>query len=179
MMDLDNKIHNWCRSIHTFGRNRTARVEELKDHLYCVIEHLCEEGLTEKQAFMTATEQMGSIAALKDEHTKNKNLISLYFSFLFQRKEKIEEWQQTIDPKKVIGLNLIIALTFVVVALFADFVTEGSQYNQLAKYSLFTLWIMLCIPLTMLSYGLVGLVEAFKLECLIIKRAFASLVNRG
>ena len=128
---------------------------------------------------MTATEQMGSIAALKDEHTKNKNLMSLYFSFLFQRKEKTAEWEQTIDPKKVIGLNLIIALTFVVVVLFADFVTEGSQYNQPTIYSLSALWILLWIPLSMLSFRLVGLVEGIKLECLIIKQAFASLFNRG
>lgn len=69
MFHLESEIHAWCQS---FRSRNHANVEELKDHLYCEIDQLTEQGLTEKQAFVIATERMGNPAELRKEYAKNR-----------------------------------------------------------------------------------------------------------
>lgn len=69
MFHLDSEIHAWCKS---FRSRNNATVEELKDHLYCEIDQLIEDGLSEKQAFVIATQRMGNPAELRKEYTKNR-----------------------------------------------------------------------------------------------------------
>ncbi len=82
MFDLDKEIHAWCRSIHSNGWKRASSNAELTDHLYCEVERLSEEGLSEKQAFLAATERMGNVEDLRLEHSKNRNLFSALSDFL-------------------------------------------------------------------------------------------------
>ena len=82
MFDLDKEIHAWCRSIHSNGWKRASSNAELMDHLYCEIERLSEEGLSEKQAFLAATERLGNVEDLRTEHSKNRNLLSTFSDFL-------------------------------------------------------------------------------------------------
>ena len=81
MFDLDKEIHAWCRSIHSNGWKRASSTE-LMDHLYCEVERLSEEGLSEKQAFLAATERMGNVEDLRLEYSKNRNLGSTFSDFL-------------------------------------------------------------------------------------------------
>ena len=48
MFDLEKEVHAWCASIHPSGWKRGARIAELKDHLFCEIERLSADGLTEE-----------------------------------------------------------------------------------------------------------------------------------
>jgi hypothetical protein len=82
MFDLDKEIHAWCRSIHSNGWKRASSNAELMDHLYCEVERLSEEGLSEKQAFLAATERLGNVEDLRIEHSKNRNLLSTFSEFL-------------------------------------------------------------------------------------------------
>jgi hypothetical protein len=50
--------------------------------LYCEVERLLEEGLSEKQAFLAAAERMGNVAELRLEYSKNRNLVSAFSDFL-------------------------------------------------------------------------------------------------
>ena len=88
MFDLDKEIDAWCRSVHSNGWKRASSNAELKDHLYCEVERLSEEGLSEKQAFLAATERMGNVEDLRSEYSKNRNLVST-FSDLFSANSQI------------------------------------------------------------------------------------------
>ena len=85
MFDLDKEIHAWCRSIHSNGWKRASSHAELMDHLYCEVERLSEEGLSEIQAFLAATERMGTVEDLRIEHSKNRNLLSTFSDFLLPK----------------------------------------------------------------------------------------------
>jgi hypothetical protein len=85
MFDLDKEIDAWCRSVRSNGWKRASRNAELKDHLYCEVERLLEEGLSEKQAFLAATERMGNVEDLRLEYSKNRNLVSTFSDFLQSR----------------------------------------------------------------------------------------------
>ena len=76
MFDLDREFDAWCRSIRLKGGKRAPSTAELKDHLYCEVERLSEEGLSEEQAFLAATERMGNVEELRLEYSKNRNLVA-------------------------------------------------------------------------------------------------------
>ena len=82
MFELDKEVDVWCRSVHSNGWKRASGNAELKDHLYCEVERLLEEGLPEKQAFLAATERMGNVEDLRLEYSKNRNLVSTFSDFL-------------------------------------------------------------------------------------------------
>ena len=102
MFELDQAVDAWCRSIHTSAYNRNERLEELKDHLYCVVERFRTEGLSEQQAFSKATEHMGDVGMLAIEHAKNK---SLRFKFC-QTEENLEKWRDSTSPKSAAAMNI-------------------------------------------------------------------------
>jgi len=85
MFDLDKEIDAWCRSVLSNGWKRASSNTELKDHLYCEVERLLEEGLSEKQAFLAATERIGNVEDLRIEHAKNRSLSSTFSDLLNAR----------------------------------------------------------------------------------------------
>ncbi len=82
MFDLDKEIDAWCRSVRSNGWKQASSNAELRDHLYCEIGRLSEEGLSEKQAFLAATERMGNVEDLRLEYSKNRNLVSTFSDLL-------------------------------------------------------------------------------------------------
>ncbi len=82
MFDLDKEIDAWCRSVRSNGWKRASSNAEFKDHLYCEVERLSEEGLSEKQAFLAATERMGNVEDLSLEYSKNRNLVPTFSDLL-------------------------------------------------------------------------------------------------
>jgi hypothetical protein len=82
MFDLDKEIDAWCRSVRSSGWKQASSNAELRDHLYCEVERLSEEGLSEKQAFLAATERMGNVEDLRLEYSKNRNLVPTFSDLL-------------------------------------------------------------------------------------------------
>jgi len=82
MFELDKEIDAWCRSVRLNGWRRASSNAELKDHLYCEVERLTDEGLSEEQAFLAATERMGNVEEMRLEYSKNRNLVSSISDFL-------------------------------------------------------------------------------------------------
>lgn len=179
MSDIDIKIHNWCRAVHPFGRNRHEKISELKDHLYCAIDRLCEDGMTQSQAYLSATAQMGSIGVLKNEHTKNISIMAIYHTVLFQKKDKLAELKTAIDPRKVIRLNFLSCLIFFATWIFVDLITAGSQFNDPALFSLSAIWVIWQFPMSKLVCGLVGFKGGFKLEYSVLRQEVSNLFHRG
>ena len=76
MFNLETAVDEWCQGIGNSQGESSELKEELKDHLYCEIEALLEEGLSDQQAFSLATKKLGQPDALLDEYSKNRNIFS-------------------------------------------------------------------------------------------------------
>ena len=140
MFNLDQAIHDWCLSVHARDQNAEA-VDELKDHLYCEIKPLLEQGFTEEEAFHMATERLGEAEDLKAEHSKNRGRISTLFhqtkAILNQHQEK---WEAILTPKKLAALNIGVSLIFAAAILVANFFFKDSSYDETITYSLIAVW---------------------------------------
>jgi hypothetical protein len=68
---LDQEVLAWCRDVHTHGPDRQARIDELADHLHCLIQSWIDQGFTEKDAFRQATAQLGESKDLVREHVRS------------------------------------------------------------------------------------------------------------
>jgi len=177
MFHLEKEIDAWCGSIHTSWFNRKARIEELKDHLYCEIEHLQTEGLSEKQAFFIATKRLENVEELMIEHSKNRPFISTFYHQTCDNIiHNLEKWRVFMSPKKAASLIIVVSIIFAMAITFSTSVLDGTPYNQTVRYLLLALWF---IPFSLLSIA--GTVEegSVKAEYLCIKRKVTSLLNRG
>lgn len=52
MFDLDQEIDAWCRSIRPKGGKQMSSTAELKDHVYCEVERLSKDGLSQDRLFV-------------------------------------------------------------------------------------------------------------------------------
>lgn len=75
MFDLNQEIDRWCRDIIRHGCARTSELNELKDHLHCLVEAHQAEGLTGQAAFVEAIRQMGDSDLITAEYAKNAPLL--------------------------------------------------------------------------------------------------------
>ncbi len=75
MFDLEREIEQWCRTIIDCGCAREADLNELKDHLYCLVEEHRKQGHTEQDAFVEAIKQMGDTRLITDEYARNRTLL--------------------------------------------------------------------------------------------------------
>ena len=131
--DLDREVQAWCRAVHAYGWNRQARREELADHLYCEIERLQATGLAEDAAFHTATEQMGTVAALRAEHTKNATLLSLFYTQAEQfAYATLQPGGKPMTPKRAALYNILVSLFFAAAILLRQvYLRVKMPYAQL------------------------------------------------
>ncbi len=129
MRELDRKIDAWCRSVHPEGRRHEAKIEELKDHIHCVVEGLIKEGMSSKEAFLQATQQTGDVQELKNEHAKNNTLI-----------DRLEKWSNQMTPKKLALTQIVLALVAAGVMLAADAIVAGAEYEQTITYTILAIW---------------------------------------
>ena len=75
MFDLEREIDQWCRTIIDCGCARETDLNELKDHLYCLVEEHRRQGHTEQDAFVEAITQMGDTRLITDEYARNRTLL--------------------------------------------------------------------------------------------------------
>ncbi len=75
MFDLEREIEHWCRTIIDCGCARETDLNELKDHLHCLVEEHRKRGHTEQDAFVEAIKQMGDTRLITDEYARNRTLL--------------------------------------------------------------------------------------------------------
>ena len=75
MFDLEREVAAWSASVHAERCQPEAGIAELTDHLYCEIELARAAGLSEEEAFRSATAKLGSTAELAAEHVKNRSAL--------------------------------------------------------------------------------------------------------
>ena len=75
MFDLEREIEQWCRTIIDCGCARETDLNELKDHLHCLVEEHRKQGHSEQDAFVEAIKQMGDTRLITDEYARNRTLL--------------------------------------------------------------------------------------------------------
>jgi len=76
MFDLDREVKAWCSGILPDDCAQSDKRQELEDHLYSEIARLETRGLSQEQAFTTATDRMGEAKMLMSEYSKNRSFVS-------------------------------------------------------------------------------------------------------
>lgn len=144
--NLDHEIQAWCQSIHTDWFTRETTTEELKDHLYCEIEQLMNNGLSDKDAFQSATQKLGTVHNLRKEHIKNLNLFSILTS----------DWSHYMSPQQATKWNTLLSLCVAITIVLSTLILELSPYAFWSQPVMYTLILLYIIPYTKLSHAATG-----------------------
>lgn len=164
MFDINNAIDQWCDDIGSNDGEGAELREELKDHLYCEIEILQKEGLTDQQAFNLATKKLGKPNELLSEYKTNRKLFSKMCSSnepslneYSQQRSNVMTYKQS--AKRLIGQAIIWAAAVLSSALILG---ESEQY--------FTYLLLLTILATMSLTMNPGFKEMARIEARFICR---------
>ena len=79
--DLDKAVQQWCEVVLSNDSIKSKNIDELKDHLYCQIEHFQQKGKDDKQAFKLAIEKMGEVEMISGEYEKNRSFLQKLCAF--------------------------------------------------------------------------------------------------
>ena len=99
MFDLNTAIDEWCRTVVARNPGAADSLDELKDHVYCIVECLQQRGMDSQSAFRQATLRLGDPQDLLHEYAKN-NSWKTTLCQLLQRLEDIETTQLGKPPMK-------------------------------------------------------------------------------
>lgn len=164
--NLEKEIQTWCNSIHKNWLHRDAKITELKDHLYCEIECLQRDELTDEEAFYAATKKLGNATELRKENNKNHGVLSLLFS----------DWSDFMNPQTAAKWNVISSIAVAITIVISTLILELSPYafwSQPVMYALILLWL---IPYTKLSHASTN--TTIKEDAAMIKQKVAKFSNR-
>jgi hypothetical protein len=79
--DLDKAVQQWCELVLSNDSIKSKNIDELKDHLYCQVEHFIKTGKDEKESFKLAIEKMGEVDMLSGEYEKNRTFLQKLCAF--------------------------------------------------------------------------------------------------
>lgn len=146
MFHLDHAIDLWCDTVLVSHCGSQAKIDEIKDHLYCVIERLSEEGLSEEQAFNAATRQLGEADDLIAEYAKNKALLAKVCDAEEKLLTKLRI--KNMNPKNVGKYQIVVSLIFGFAILFSSYLLRDTEHGPTMMFILLGLW---WIPFSMLA----------------------------
>lgn len=177
--NLDREVQAWCRSVHAYGWGRQARRAELADHLYCEIDRLQATGLSAQAAFRTATEQLGDVAALQSEHTKNATLLSLFYTQAEQfAYATLQPGGKPMTPKRAALYTILVSLFFAATIVLASYLIADTQYEhhaQTVTHLLIAIWFVPFIWLSAAGSDK-SMSESIKCDWALIKRTLSRLI---
>ncbi|WP_286263088.1 permease prefix domain 1-containing protein [Thalassotalea atypica] len=81
MFNLELAIHQWCVRVLQSHSIKNNKIDELKDHLYCSVEALQAEGLSEQDAFNQAINKLGEDKTLKESYDTNLTALNKLCAF--------------------------------------------------------------------------------------------------
>lgn len=120
MFDLNREIDGWCREIIEQNCAGREHLEELKDHLHCLVEAQRARGVSEQASFRAALEQMGDSALIADAYRSNTTLLQKMAAFdrrISLRLEKRYSAQQL--SRALLGWSVLCAVLMIAAAALA------------------------------------------------------------
>jgi len=156
---LDKAVNDWCADAGA-GRADGDAVAELRDHLYCEIERLRGDGLSDRDAFLAATTQLGDAGRLSAEFSKN-NICAAAPS----------GGSVAMDPKYPgtrAAIGLMQSMVWAVLMLAVSWTLRGTEYAKPVFGYVFVGWLVSWfVPLVLMDYR-----AAMRGECAFFKRIF-------
>ncbi len=129
MFQLTQAIDEWVNGVQIRQCQSDAASAELKDHLWCEVEHLIDQGYSEKEAFTHATQRVGSAEMLTDEYEKNRTMKSRMCAVL------------TYGERDTGKMGTVLALMFAGAILLSAVVLRGqSDAFMVIMLMLIALW---------------------------------------
>jgi hypothetical protein len=159
MFHLEKQIDDWCKTAAA-GHAGPDAAAELKDHLYCEIEELRQQGFSEKDAFDAATRQLGDVGKLAAK--------KLCLPGNDKSTAMLLNGSKAMSPIKVALMMLVQSLVWAAVMILAASTLSGTDYGKQVFNYLFAGWfVSWLMTLVLIDYR-----KAMKAECAFFRRVF-------
>lgn len=142
MFDLNDEIDRWCKAVVLENCAGRDKLEELKDHLHCLVEEHQAEGLDERAAFARALKQMGDFEHVSAAYAGNTNLLQKMAAFDRRLTRRIG---RRFSDKQIAAMLLGVSMLFAASIIAANYFWP--QQDNLTFY-IIALWF---IPFAVLS----------------------------
>ena len=161
MFDLNNEINNWCRDVVDCGCGVGSNVDELKDHLYCLVEEKVTLGRSEQEAFTLAIQQMGERKLIAAEYFNNQTPLQKIAGYDRKIQKSIS---RRFSVRQLIWFTLAYSIAIAIFTLVAAAIYGGN--SELISL-LMLVWF---VPLIFVASS----PEVRKAECAFFKKVYAS-----
>lgn len=156
MFDLAKEVKLWSQSLKQIGcvskSTSENNIDELIDHLYCEIEALQKEGLSEQEAFEKAVEQFGESGQFLVEQGKvGGSSSTLFHSTGLAQLHKLEKKiapksnQQKIPEVQILLISILFAIAMIVTPLVISDKNLASMISNLLYAASATFILLLSI----------------------------------
>ena len=151
MFDLDHAIDQWCRNAPKELRIRSIDRDELRDHLYCAVDRLVADGVSEEEAFAAAVADLGDTSHLAQEYRKNHSSLIQRFVALECKLGRFENGIAArlgrLGGRRIAALQIALSLLFAGAIVLCSYLLGDSSYQDAVTYSLIAAW---WVPFTLL-----------------------------
>ena len=143
MFDLNKEVETWCEAVLGDNCGQSDRMDELQDHLFSEIGRNQKQGLSEKEAFLKATERLGDTEQLGAEFAKNRSVLATIYAWEKKGlRNSAENSRFTI--RQIAAMNIGVSLIFALAMIAAPFLLENKDQAQTVIFAvLLPLWFTL------------------------------------
>lgn len=131
MFKLEQAVDQWCAEICGIQSNsdsEQSNLDELKDHLYCMVEHFQGQGMDDEEAFNAARDALGETQSLKAEFARTHSWNTVLCAKLENHQNQVmsAEAMQNSLTKAIVANAIIWAAAIIGTALLL----RGSDSNE-------------------------------------------------
>jgi hypothetical protein len=131
MFNLEQAVDQWCAEICGVQSNsdsEQSNLDELKDHLYCMVEHFQGQGMDDEEAFNAARDALGETQSLKTEFARTHSWNTVLCAKLEDHQSQVmsAEAMQNSLTKAIVANAIIWAAAIIGTALLL----RGSDSNE-------------------------------------------------
>jgi hypothetical protein len=136
MFNLEQAIDEWAGALRADGRISERRIEELCDHLRCVIAEVENTGAASEAAFVEALERMGERDKLINEFAKNRTPWMKLCSFEHRFTQRIAALDKRTSTLLTLGSSIFWAALMLLVA----WVNRGEESTAVVQLVIVGVW---------------------------------------
>lgn len=131
MFKLEQAVEQWCAEIcgvQSNSASEQSNLDELKDHLYCMVEHFQGQGMDDEEAFNAARDALGETQSLKTEFARTHSWNTVLCAKLEDHQSQVmsAEAMQNSLTKAIVANAIIWAAAIIGTALLL----RGSDSNE-------------------------------------------------
>ena len=135
MFKLDKEIDLWCKDIIYYNCAGKESLDELKDHLWCLVEAEQGKGADDRTAFSRAIKQMGDSDLISSEYAKNTSMIRKIVAFDRKLPRLID---RHFSAKQIVVFNLLFSIFIAAMILLGS--TLFPEHREAITTWMIALW---------------------------------------